>query len=61
MFLEDAAKQELHLGIDAPHVVVGPTAEGREDLRIDPEEKGIAERHGWGISLGQIDPPSGQL
>ena len=61
MFLEGATEEILHLRVDAPHVVVGPAAQGREDLRIDPQEEGIAGGHGWENSWGQTDPSSGQL
>jgi len=61
MFLEGAAEEKFHLRVDAPHVVVGPTPQGREDLRVDPQEEGIAGRHGWKHSWGRIDPSSGQL
>ncbi len=36
MLLENSAEKELHLRIDAPHVVVGPAPQGGEDLRVEP-------------------------
>ena len=51
LFLQAAAEEILHLGIDAPHVVVGPAPQGREHLRIDPQQEGVAGRHGGEGSL----------
>ena len=61
MLLEGAAEEKLHLRVDAPHVVVGPAAQGREDLRVDPQQEGVAGRHGREGSSGAGRRVQGQL
>ena len=51
MLLEGAAEEKLHLRVDAPHVVVGPAPQGCKHLRVEPQEEGIAGRHGGEGSL----------
>jgi len=42
--LERAAQHELDLSVQAPQVIVRPSLQGVEDLRVNPEEKGFAWR-----------------
>jgi hypothetical protein len=46
MLLENSAEKKLHLCIDAPHVVIGPAAQGCQHLRVDPQQEGVAGGHG---------------
>jgi hypothetical protein len=52
VILEAAAEEKLHLRVDAPHVVVGPAPQGCKHLRVDPQQEGVAGRHGREGSSG---------
>jgi hypothetical protein len=44
LLLQDAAQHELDLSVQAPQVIVRPSLEGVEDLRVDAEQEGFARQ-----------------
>ena len=48
---EGATEKKLDLGIDAPHVVVGPTPQGGENLRVDSKEESVTGRQRGALQM----------